>query len=588
MDREGTYKFLDKKVILKIKDRVCDSSDELLTSKLFKELVERYIIHLKRKTSPLLKLFDKEFDEIADADVKILLEILKFLEKMPIEFIPKLVNDSNRFVIDPMLLSLFIENLYNYWRGFERFIICDSFGDNLDKRPYRTFNSTIESLTHLVRKIYRDIQENITGKHPNVYRQLRAGAEIAVIALPKTALLPDGAYQKLSGIPFIRQILLYPPLLLNPPMNKRSGKFERIYHNPLEFVQLNVNQWLCYPAKVGSLLILVYFNEKFFELGLSLCNLFDLADDEFLTRPVDAVFLFGISDNTLDNLSSVQTIFYDDLDNHILTGAIPNNNEFGYFGYLKKMILTLHNIKMMKKGLLPFHGALVSIILKGHKAVTILIIGDTGAGKSETIEAFRIIGEELIEEIIIIADDMGSLEINGQGAMFGYGTEIGAFVRLDDLQPGYAFGQLDRTIIMNPSQTNARVILPVTSYDHVIKGYPIDIVVYANNYEEIDDDHPIVERLKSPESALHIFREGTAMSKGTTTAIGLVHTYFVNVFGAVQYKSLHEEIAIKYFDALFKNNIFVGQLRTRLGVSGWERKGPEEAANELLKLIGST
>jgi hypothetical protein len=138
---------------------------------------------------------------------------------------------------------------------------------------------------------------------------------------------------------------------------------------------------------------------------------------------------------------------------------------------------------------------------------------------------------------------------------------------------------------MNPSQVNARVVLPVTTYEHVVKGYSVDMVLYANNYEEIDEEHPIIERFPDSETALHIFREGTAMSKGTTTSTGLVHTYFVNIFGAIQYKSLHEEIALRYFETFFKRNIFVGQLRTRLGIIGWERKGPEEAARALLQTI---
>ena len=45
-----------------------------------------------------------------------------------------------------------------------------------------------------------------------------------------------------------------------------------------------------------------------------------------------------------------------------------------------------------------------------------------------------------------------------KGSPIGYGTEIGAFLRLDDLQPGYAFGHLDRSIIMNPNQVNARLL----------------------------------------------------------------------------------------------------------------------------------
>ncbi len=57
-------------------------------------------------------------------------------------------------------------------------------------------------------------------------------------------------------------------------------------------------------------------------------------------------------------------------------------------------------------------------------------------------------------------------------------------MRLDDLQPGYAFGQLDRSIIMNPNQVNSRIVLPVTTYEHVMKGYPVDMVLYANNSEE--------------------------------------------------------------------------------------------------------
>ncbi len=54
--------------------------------------------------------------------------------------------------------------------------------------------------------------------------------------------------------------------------------------------------------------------------------------------------------------------------------------------------------------------------------------------------------------------------------VLGYGTEIGAFVRLDDLQQGYAIGQIDRAIIMSPQKVNARVVLPVTTLHEVQRG----------------------------------------------------------------------------------------------------------------------
>jgi len=585
MKNHESFKFAGKKLIIQLRDRVCGTPEELMSSRLFLEVVTRFVDDLKRRQAPLLRVFGKQPGDIGEADVQELIQVFQVLGKMPCQAVPKLVHGGERFVADPPLLQAFLESLYNYWRQFERFIICDSAGDRLDQRPYRTFNATIESLTHLVRQTYRDIEENITGQHPSIYRQVRAGAEVAVIALPKDVALPEGSYRKLRNIPVIRQLLLYPPLLLNPPMNKRTGMFEKIDRNPLDQIGVSPDEWLCYPAKVGPLLILVYIHEQFYELGLSLCNLFELADDAFLARPVDAVYLFGVPGSALDALAPMPTVFFDDSGNGMLAAFCPNREQFGYFGYLKKMILTLHNIKVMKQGRMPYHGAMVRIITKDDRATTLLIVGDTGAGKSETLEALRILGEDFLKEMTIIADDMGSLDIDPDGTVIGYGTEVGAFVRLDDLQPGYAFGQLDRAIIMNPSQVNARIVLPVTAYEHVIRGYPVDMLLYANNYEQIDADHPILEQLTAPEAALHVFREGTAMSKGTTTSTGLVHTYFVNIFGAIQYKSLHEQAAKRYFEEMFRQNIFVGQLRTRLGIAGWESKGPEEAARALLQMI---
>lgn len=580
--QQGTFDILENKIIFRLRSRICENEEEVLSSKLFREVLQGAVDRLKKRNSYLLGVFGKK--DISGQDLDALVETLRFLTKMSGQLVPNVVKDSQRFFKDPALFNDLVEYIYNYWRSFDRFVISDSTGKDLDKRPYRTFTFTTGQLTNLIRGMYRDIQENITGKHPRIYRQVTAGAEVSTISIEKKVPLPDGAYQKLSKVPLIRQMLIYPPLILNPPMNKRTGKFERVSKNPLELFDLKKDEWLCYPAKVGPLVILVYFHNRFSELGHSLCNLFQVAEDEDLTRRPDAVFTFGVPGDVLDGFGVFPTVFYDDEANGILVGAVPGRNEFGYFGYLKKMMLTLHNIIMMKRSRLPFHGAFVRLMLKGGKDKTILFIGDTGAGKSETLEALRELGETEIQDLIIIADDMGSLEIR-DGKVIGYGTEIGAFLRLDDLQPGYALGQIDRAIIMSANQVNARIILPVTTFEHVIRGYGVDLILYANNYEEIDEDHPILERFQTAEQAMNIFREGTVMSKGTTTSTGIVHSYFANVFGPPQYRDLHEQLAKQYFQKFFEAGIYVGQMRTRLGLSGWERKGPQEAAQVLLKTI---
>ena len=582
--QRSTLRIIGNKAVLNIRERMCETAEEMLASDKFRSVLDHSLENLRSKNSPLLEIFGSPvFDKESVDD---LVKTLSFLVKYENNVVPHIFDKSRIFLKDLDNLASFVEYLYDYWRHFDRFIINDSEGDRLDKRPYRTFNETIEQLTHLIRTVYRHIQENITGSHTNVYRQVRAGAEMAVISLPKDIAYVGDKYKKLNVVPVIRQMLIYPPLVIQSPMNKRTGQFKRIPKNPLDLIDLVPGDWICYPAKVGKLLILVYFHLDFFELGFSLCNLFQLADDTDLEKKPDALFIYGASGNVLDGLSKYSTVFFDDEENGIFVGAIPNKPEFGYFGYLKKMILTLHNSIVMKLGNMPFHGAMVKILLQGDKEATILMMGDTGAGKSETLEAFRVLGEKHIRQLTIIADDMGSIEIDSKGSPVGYGTEIGAFLRLDDLQPGYAYGHLDRSIIMNPSQINARIVFPVTKFETLIQGHKIDYILYVNNYEEIDNDHPVIEKFDSPEWAMDIFREGAVMSKGTTTSSGLVHSYFANIFGPPEYREVHEKIAAKYFPAFFKNNIFVGQMRTRLGIPGYESSGPKEAATELLRIIG--
>ncbi len=575
-------KIFDNKIIIGVKDRIPETVEDLFQSELFKQFLDLFLDRLEKHESTLLNLFNHR--PLTKEDRQTLYATLLYLTKLEWQLVPAIVPESTTLFAKRQLLNELVEQLYNYWRSFDRFVICDSTNENLDRRPYRTFRATVERLMHLVRQAYRDIQENITAQHPRVYRQVHAGAGVAAIVTePRVRHFRD-EYSFLNEVALIRQVLIFPPLILNPPVNKRQGEFSEIPTNPFKDCLINPQEWLCYPAKVGALVIYVYFNENFYELGFALCNLFEIADDADLRRPPDAIYLYGLDPAFLERFGSLPTVFYEDKKYNFFVGAVPHERRFGYFGYLKKMILTLHNLKIIQRGNMPFHGACVQIRLKNGRQANVLMIGDTGAGKSESLEALRQLGDEYLKEMLIIADDMGSLAIR-DGKILAYGTEIGAFVRLDDLQPGYAFGQMDRAIIMNAGQTNARLVLPVTTFENVIKGVPIDFILYANNYENVDADHPIIERFASLEEAWRVFREGTVMSKGTTTSTGLVHTYFANIFGPVQRRVQHDKIARRFFQHCFQQGVFVGQIRTRLGVSGYELEGPRAAAEELLKLL---
>ncbi|HPS41878.1 MAG TPA: hypothetical protein PK040_04690, partial [Anaerolineaceae bacterium] len=140
-------------------------------------------------------------------------------------------------------------------------------------------------------------------------------------------------------------------------------------------------------------------------------------------------------------------------------------------------------------------------------------------------------------------------------------------------------------VIMNPNQVNARVVIPVTTYNNITRGFQIDYVLYANNYEAVNDPAKTILPFLSKEEALQVFRQGRSMSKGTTTSTGITEAYFANVFGPSQYQDLHEGLAVRYFGEFIKQGIFVGQMYTQLGVNSREKVGPELAAKALLKLI---
>ncbi len=579
--------FYDKQVVIKSNRGICQDPQELIRSKLFGKILEKYLKYLKKKESPFLVIFG----DIPEDD----------WEKVILESFIKLCKDCNfkedidantSFGIlfkDTYLFHQFVERLYDFWRNYERFFIkYDLEGEEGIKsceKPYRVFNETIEELNHLVRKTYRNICENITGDHPRIYRQIPAGCQVGFITKNIDYQLPSIYKKIVNDISLITQILIEPPLIVDPSMNKREGEFKKVETNPLKDVCIDPKHWLCFPAKVGNLIIYFFFHNKFIGLGAALANLFELAHDEELLKKPEAIYLFGVPQDSLMQFGEIPTVFFDDEKNQILVAALPSKSEMGYFGYVKKMILTLHNIEMMKRGRMPIHGAMVSICLKNGKQANLVIMGDTGAGKSESLEAFRILAKEYIRDMKIIYDDMGSLEINKVGEIISYGTEVGAFVRLDDLQPGYAFGVIDRSIIMSPQKVNARAVIPITTMQEILRGYRVDYFLYANNYEEVDENHHIFEEFSTIDEAIAVFKNGARLAKGTTTEKGLVQSYFANIFGPSQYKELHEKIAVKYFNKLFKNKIKVGQLRTRLGIHGYEQKGPAEAARELLRIV---
>ncbi|AWI07463.1 hypothetical protein [Clostridium drakei] len=567
------------KAMVNFTAKYCNTAEKLLASKGFKTVLEAYMSKIKNKESNIYKYIK---GSINSSDVKEIsrdiINVLKLLMVLDAEEIKKFNEKYDKFLWDKDKFISFIEGLYGFWRKIERYTIVQNnkVGEGLQNVSFIDANN---EFSKLILNTYRKVEENVIGEKPKVYRQLPAGGNAGLILNDIKWPYPSG-YECLNKIPFIESIVVDPPFITYPKKNKRDGMFTECYENPLKNCAINVDHWFCYPAKVGELLAYIYFHRDFMAHGVTLCNLFELAKgDECRGKKPDIVYVFGVRDNNED----MQTIFYDDKENDIMLGYINYMESIDYFGYMKKMTLTLHNLIMIKRGYLPIHGAMVNIITKNNKEANIVIMGDSGAGKSESLEAFRELSDNYISDMTIIFDDMGVIKLNGNEKPLGFGTEIGAFVRLDDLDAGYAFKEIDRSIFMNPDKINARLVIPVASYKEITKGYPIDLLLYANNYEEGEE----LEFFTNIDKAIDVFRAGRRMAKGTTTERGLVKTYFANPFGPAQKIEDTDKLIYEYFNKFFETGIKVGQLRTCLGINGKEKEGPKKAAIKLLEQIKS-
>lgn len=540
------------------------SSEELLSSESFSQFLDLFLEHyaISNPSNYQWLLRDLPLQEVKQD----LLRLLKVLMVLRLEEI------KHPYLVKKKRMMQLIEDGYHFWRNMQRYSII--YTRNEEGLQLANFIEADNNYNQMILNFYRCIQEKVQGSSNRIYRQLQAGTNASILLRDYRWMRPE-EYESLEKIPFISMVMLRTPLLIHPKSSKRTGTFVQCEVNPItEFVP-GEEEWMCYPCKVGGLLVFIYFHRDFCHSAIALPNLFELAlAEECIDKKPDCIVLFGNQDGKDD------TVFYHDETYDIWVGKISYSDKIEYFGYLKKMTLTLHNLAVMRKGWLPLHGAMVELTLKDGSSKGVIMIGDSGAGKSETIEALSQISEDEIVKQEIIFDDMGSLHIE-EGKLVAQGTEIGAFVRLDDLDKGSAYRDMDRSIFFNPESSNARVVIPAAQYDVVVKNHPVDLFLYANNYT----DKRGLRKIEDREEAKAIFVEGKRFALGTTQEMGISTTFFANPFGPMQKQDDCMKIIDTMFNELNKSNITVGEIYTCLGLENKGNDGLKVAAEQLLHFI---
>ncbi len=569
------FKLTNGNAILNFTEEYAHTPIQLINSEGFTKMIKSFIeegrIH-EDDTYLYLHRCNQD-DNALCKDIK---DIARLLTIMTVDEVKENYEQYADYFESRDMLYNIIEKIYLFWRRHQRYAVV--FNNQKQSSGFQSvgFVDAQNQFEKLVLQTYRTIEETALGHKNRVYRQITAGVNAGLSVMRIRSTLPY-EYRALDKIPFIEEVVIHPPFIAYSKRNKRDGVFPEVSYNPLEEKSFDEDEWFCYPAKVGDLLCYVYFNINYMAQGITLCNLFELADiEDYRNRKPDMLYIYGYGDGQKNQC------FYHDKENDMMVGYLSSNDEFDYFGYMKKMILTLHNVRKLNQKQLPIHGAMVEVTLHDGSKKNIVIMGDSGAGKSETIEQIKGIGYRLIRDIKTIYDDMGVLYKTSDGKIVTSGTEVGAFVRLDDLDAGYGYKELDRSVFMNPDKVNARIVIPITQYNEVVAKHPVDLFLYANNY---DDKEQSLSFFDNPDEALSVFKRGARMAKGTTTEMGIVESYFANPFGPVQRQAQTEPLLNEYFNEMFNQGVKVGQIRTRLGVKGYEHSGPKEAAKALINYI---
>lgn len=564
------YILTDKMVLLNFSEKYCKSETELLRSKCFEEIWSGFVKKcIKTKKQDAIELFNLVKDPVND-----FITLFKLILTFKISEIHKINKQFNLVLEQREKINDLIENFYNHWRLIERYSIM--FTKYASKGvDSNSFMQSASEFNSLVLKTYRSIREKAIGESFAIYRQLPAGVNAAILINKNPWMHKDSKYYFLKDTNFIQSVIIRPPFISYTAKNKRTGVYPEATSHPYTDLKYDSDDYFCYPAYVGNALTYIYFHRDYLSHGISICNLFQFVKSKDCEgKKPDIIYIFGAK-------TDKESAFYYDDKEDIYVGIAPHSPSIDYFGYMKKMLLTLYNVKMINSGALPIHGACVNITLNNGVQKNVVIIGDSGAGKSESLEALSEMAGDNISNMLTVFDDMGTFKIEN-GHVVAYGTEIGAFVRLDDMTSGYAYKEMDRAIFLNPDKMNSRLVIPVATHAQIMKGYKVDMCFYANNFDELSDE---ITYFDSKKDALDTFIRGARKAKGTTGEIGMTESFFANPFGPVQKEVQTRVILDEVFDALFKDEVIVGELHTKLAVPGLEQTGPAKAAKKLFELI---
>ena len=130
---------------------------------------------------------------------------------------------------------------------------------------------------------------------------------------------------------------------------------------------------------------------------------------------------------------------------------------------------------------------------------------------------------------------------------------------IDDLWQSI-YRDIEKGIFINLQKDDPKVLLPITGYEMVNSDHPVDVVLYANNYQERIG----LQRFTDYRDCRRCFLEGRHAVNSPQGQPQLVETSFANPYIPEEKKEQYLAIMDEVFGRMYEDGVFVGQLFTNL------------------------
>lgn len=277
------------------------------------------------------------------------------------------------------------------------------------------------------------------------------------------------AHLPLNDIMFIDGIQLHIPACIDmdeyhPQSITKAEQF--IYRN----LSINADDFFALSIQIGDCHGLVFLPKKYISILCACATLYQICPP---TLHHDFFLLYGISSQA--NISQI----YEDTCNELIIGLHSGNENGNHFQYIKDMISTLYSCYCLKKHDFPLHGSMLQLHFP-QKTIGVLLIGAPDTGKSALCTSLLQICDKKNIPYSKVFDDQGVLH-NLDNDIYASGSEIGAFLHIDDLPQVTIYKQMSASVLLQEQQETTHVILPFTSIEEIRKFHKVDIIFYLDN-----------------------------------------------------------------------------------------------------------